>query len=118
MDTSSQKKVKTTYTANEVLTSLQITTLELEAFEQEGVIDFLEKEEKSLDAENYQRLETGINLQREFGVNLPGIDIILNMREKMSSMQSELNSFLGGVRESLNKTLEADLLEIQKLRKK
>ena len=40
------------------------------------------------------KLEMILNLSREMGVNLAGIEIILNMREKMQTMQEEFSRFL------------------------
>jgi MerR family transcriptional regulator/heat shock protein HspR len=45
-----------------------------------------------------ERLEVILNLTRELGVNLAGIEIILNMRDKMASMQSEMEAFMKFVR--------------------
>ena len=40
-----------------------------------------------------ERLELILGLTRDLGVNLAGVEIILNMREKMEQMQSEFNRF-------------------------
>src|ERR1700761_5246071 len=40
-----------------------------------------------------ERLEVILNLTRELGVNLAGIEIILNMRDKMAEMQSQMQDF-------------------------
>ena len=45
-----------------------------------------------------ERLEIILNLTRELGVNLAGIEIILNMRDKMSQMQLEMEAFMKFVR--------------------
>ncbi|HYL46729.1 MAG TPA: helix-turn-helix transcriptional regulator [Candidatus Limnocylindrales bacterium] len=45
-----------------------------------------------------ERLEVILNLTRELGVNLAGIEIILNMRDKMASMQTEMEAFMNFVR--------------------
>lgn len=45
-----------------------------------------------------ERLEVILNLTRELGVNLAGIEIILNMRDKMANMQSEMEAFMKFVR--------------------
>src|SRR6202142_2106155 len=42
-----------------------------------------------------ERLEVILTLTREMGVNLAGIEIILNMREKMAEMQREVEAFTG-----------------------
>ena len=41
-----------------------------------------------------ERLEVILHLTRDLGVNLAGVEIILNMREKMSEMQSEIQEFI------------------------
>lgn len=40
------------------------------------------------------RLELILNLTRDLGVNLAGVEIILNMREKMEKMQREVREFM------------------------
>jgi MerR family transcriptional regulator, heat shock protein HspR len=40
-----------------------------------------------------ERLEVILSLTRELGVNLAGVEIILNMREKMAEMQREFERF-------------------------
>jgi len=40
-----------------------------------------------------ERLEIILSLTRDLGVNLAGVEIILNMREKMDSMQREFERF-------------------------
>jgi MerR family transcriptional regulator/heat shock protein HspR len=51
--------------------------------------------------EDLRQLELILNLTREMGVNLAGIEIILNMRRKMEQMQAEMNEFVGWAREEL-----------------
>lgn len=40
-----------------------------------------------------ERLEVIMSLTRDLGVNLAGVEIILNMREKMEEMQREFERF-------------------------
>ena len=44
--------------------------------------------------EDLERLETILNLTRDLGVNLAGIEIILNMRDRMQKMQEEMQAFV------------------------
>jgi MerR family transcriptional regulator, heat shock protein HspR len=44
--------------------------------------------------EDLQRLEVILELTRELGVNLAGVEIILNMREKMAAMQEQIEQFV------------------------
>ncbi|MEO6727074.1 MAG: MerR family transcriptional regulator [Blastocatellia bacterium] len=52
--------------------------------------------------EDLVRLELVLNLTRDLGVNLAGVEIILNMREKMDQMQCEFNRFFEMLRDYLN----------------
>jgi MerR family transcriptional regulator/heat shock protein HspR len=49
-----------------------------------------------------ERLETILNLTRELGVNLAGVEVILNMREKMEQMQKELDEIIAFVHENVS----------------
>ena len=48
-----------------------------------------------------ERLEVILTLTREMGVNLAGIEIILNMREKMAEMQQQMEAFTSFVQQEL-----------------
>jgi MerR family transcriptional regulator, heat shock protein HspR len=54
-----------------------------------------------------ERLDVILNLTRELGVNLAGIEIILNMRDKMSEMQSEMEAFIKFVRNEMARNFRA-----------
>ena len=41
-----------------------------------------------------ERLEVILKLTRDMGVNLAGVEIILNMREKMAEMQRQIEEFV------------------------
>jgi len=52
-----------------------------------------------------ERLEVILTLTREMGVNLAGIEIILNMREKMGEMQHQMEAFTSFVQQELSRGL-------------
>ncbi len=52
-------------------------------------------------SEDLERLETILNLTRDLGVNLAGIEIILNMRERMRRMQDEMQAFVDFVQRDI-----------------
>lgn len=58
--------------------------------------------------QDLERLEVILTLTRDMGVNLAGIEIILNMRDKMSEMQQEMEAFIGFVRGELAKSFKVD----------
>ena len=51
-----------------------------------------------------ERLEVILNLTRELGVNLAGIEIILNMRDRMSEMHSQMEAFIRFVRSEVSRS--------------
>lgn len=55
--------------------------------------------------EDLERLETILSLTRELGVNLAGVEIILNMRARIEQMQREVNEFMEYVKHELQRGL-------------
>ncbi len=55
--------------------------------------------------EDLAELETILALTRDLGVNLAGVEIILNMRRKMERMQREVNEFMQYVKHELARGL-------------
>jgi MerR family transcriptional regulator/heat shock protein HspR len=51
--------------------------------------------------EDLERLEVILQLTREFGVNLAGVEIILNMRQKMEMMQLQMEEFVSSLNSEL-----------------
>jgi MerR family transcriptional regulator/heat shock protein HspR len=51
--------------------------------------------------EDLERLEVILHLTRDLGVNLAGVEIILNMREKMAEMQRQIQDFFGTLNREL-----------------
>src|SRR5262249_7853273 len=51
--------------------------------------------------EDLERLEVILKLTRELGVNLAGVEIILNMREKMEAMQQQIEQFVSTLNQEL-----------------
>lgn len=51
--------------------------------------------------EDLERLEIILKLTRDLGVNLAGVEIILNMREKMEAMQRQMEEFIATLKNEL-----------------
>ena len=49
--------------------------------------------------EDLKQLQLILNLIRELGVNLAGVEVILNMRQKMERMEADVNELLEYVKE-------------------
>ena len=54
--------------------------------------------------DDLRQLEVILNLTRDLGVNLAGVEIVLNIRRKMEQMQGEFSEFLQQLREELHKS--------------
>jgi MerR family transcriptional regulator/heat shock protein HspR len=52
--------------------------------------------------DDLQRLEVILTLTRELGVNLAGVEVILNMREKMEKMQQQVQEIVAFVQEQIS----------------
>src|SRR6188508_1142408 len=75
----------------------------LRLYEREGLLkpSRTEGNTRLYSEEDLEQLETILALTRDLGVNLAGVEIILNMRRKMEQMQSEMNEFVSHVRQEL-----------------
>src|SRR6188508_2355623 len=89
------KKKTKTYTISAVAELFEIHPQTLRLYEREGLL----KPSRSIGNTrlytdvDLERLEVILSLTRELGVNLAGVEIILNMREKMDAMQREFERF-------------------------
>ena len=94
-----RKKTKT-YTISAVAELFEIHPQTLRLYEREGLL----KPSRSVGNTrlytdtDLERLEVILSLTRELGVNLAGVEIILNMREKMDAMQREFERFFEHLR--------------------
>ena len=84
-----------TYTISAVATQYEIHPQTLRLYEREGLLKPSRSEGNTrlYTDEDLARLEIILSLTRDLGVNLAGVEIILNMREKMDAMQSEFERF-------------------------
>ena len=60
--------------------------------------------------EDLKRLEVILTLTRELGVNLAGVEVILNMREKMERMQQQFDEVITFVRENATSQVAGNAL--------
>jgi len=90
-----------------VATKYGIHPQTLRLYEREGLLkpSRTEGNTRLYSDEDLQDLETILALTRDLGVNLAGVEIILNMRRKMESMQKEVNEFMVYVKGELARGL-------------
>ena len=75
----------------------------LRLYEREGLLkpSRTEGNTRLYSEDDLRQLEVILNLTRDLGVNLAGVEIVLNMRRKMEQMQGEVASFVMWVRQEL-----------------
>ena len=89
-----KKKVKT-YTISAVAELFDVHPQTLRLYEREGLLKPSRSDGNTrlYTDTDLERLEVVLSLTRDLGVNLAGVEIILNMREKMGTMQREFERF-------------------------
>ncbi len=105
------KRNRAAYMISAVAQQFNIHPQTLRLYEREGLLKPSRTEGNTrlyTDAD-LERLETILALTRELGVNLAGVEIVLNMREKMMEMQRQTQEFVEFVRrEWLNRSAESE----------
>ncbi|HZM88309.1 MAG TPA: helix-turn-helix transcriptional regulator [Blastocatellia bacterium] len=98
------------YTISVVAEEYGVHPQTLRLYEREGLItpSRSAKGTRYYTEEDVERLELILNLTRDLGVNLAGVEIILNMREKMNRMQREFENFLQYIRENIAQEFSTD----------
>jgi MerR family transcriptional regulator, heat shock protein HspR len=107
-----KKKVKT-YTISAVAELYDIHPQTLRLYEREGLLKPSRSEGNTrlYTDSDLERLEVILSLTRDLGVNLAGVEIILNMRAKMDAMQREFENFFEYLRTHASEfTQQSDFL--------
>jgi MerR family transcriptional regulator, heat shock protein HspR len=97
-------KGKAAYMISAVAEQYEIHPQTLRLYEREGLLapSRSEGNTRLYTDEDLERLEVILKLTRELGVNLAGVEIILNMREKMEAMQKQIQGFVQTLNEELS----------------
>jgi len=95
-----KKKSKGVYMISAVAEMYEIHPQTLRLYEREGLLKPSRSEGNTryYTDEDLERLEFILNLARDLGVNIAGIAIILQMRERMEEMNRQMQSFVEYVR--------------------
>jgi len=95
-----KKKSKGAYMISAVAEMYEIHPQTLRLYEREGLLlpSRTEGNTRLYTDEDLERLEFILSLARELGVNIAGIAIILQMRERMEEMNRQMQSFVEYVR--------------------
>lgn len=82
----------------------------LRLYEREGLLKPSRSEGNTrlYSPEDLRRLELILNLIRELGVNLAGVEVILNMRERIEAIEAEIGEFLDYIRREFYRGRESE----------
>ena len=80
------------YMIGVVSTRYEVHPQTLRLYEREGLLKPSRTEGKTrlYSDEDLERLEFILNLTRDLGVNLAGVEVVLNLRERLSAIQDEM----------------------------
>src|SRR5512133_283062 len=96
-------KSRAAYMISAVEEQYQIQPQTLRLYEREGLLKPSRSDGNTrlYTDDDLERLEVILHLTRDLGVNLAGVEIILNMREKMAAMQQQIQEFVATLNEQL-----------------
>ena len=91
-----RKKSKAAYMISAVAEQYGVHPQTLRLYEREGLLKPSRSDGNTrlYTDEDIERLEVILKLTRDLGVNLAGVEIILNMREKMAVMERQMQEFI------------------------
>jgi MerR family transcriptional regulator, heat shock protein HspR len=98
-----KRRSKGAYMISAVAEMYDIHPQTLRLYEREGLLkpSRTEGNTRLYTDEDLERLEFILNLARDLGVNISGIAIILQMRERMEEMNRQMQSFVDYVRSEM-----------------
>ena len=98
-----RKKTKGSFTISVVAEQFGIHPQTLRLYEREGLLkpSRTEGNTRMYTDADVERLDLILSLTRDLGVNLAGVEIILNMRSKMEAMQAQMEEFVSYVNTNL-----------------
>ena len=99
-----QRKTKGSYTISVVAERFDVHPQTLRMYEREGLLQpsRTDGNTRLYTDEDIDRLDVILSLTRDLGVNLAGVEIILNMRSKMDAMQRQMREFVSYVNSSMD----------------
>ena len=98
-----QRKTKGSYTISVVAERFNVHPQTLRLYEREGLLKPTRTQGNTrlYTDEDMDQLDVILSLTRDLGVNLAGVEIILNMRSKMDAMQRQMREFVKYVNSSM-----------------
>jgi MerR family transcriptional regulator/heat shock protein HspR len=105
-----KRKTRGAYMISSVAEMYEIHPQTLRLYEREGLLkpSRTEGNTRLYTDEDLERLEFILNLARDLGVNISGIAIILQMRERMEEMNRQMQGFVDYVRSEMLTRMQAE----------
>jgi len=105
-----KKKGKAAYMISAVAETYGIHPQTLRLYEREGLLKPSRSDGNTrlYTQEDLERLEVILNLTRDLGVNLAGVEVILNMRQRLEEMHREMQEFIEYVEREFKHSPELD----------
>ena len=98
-----RKKDRAAFMISVVARQFEVHPQTLRLYEREGLLkpSRTEGNTRLYSEKDLETLSFILSLTRELGVNLAGVEIIMNMRRRMEAMQTEMEQFMASLREEL-----------------
>ena len=118
----SKRKGKAAYMISAVAETYGIHPQTLRLYEREGLLKPSRSDGNTrlYTADDLEQLELILSLTRDLGVNLAGVEVVLNMRRRMEEMQLEMTEFIKYVEQQianrspeLNQKIQHALVRVQ-----
>ena len=99
------KKDRAYYMISVVAKQFDVHPQTLRLYEREGLLrpSRTEGNTRLYSDRDLETLTLILNLTRDLGVNLAGVEIIMNMRRRMERMQQEVDRFVAGLQEEFQR---------------
>ena len=106
-------KDKAYYMISVVARRFEVHPQTLRLYEREGLVkpSRTQGNTRLYSEEDLERLSFILNLTRDLGVNLAGVEIIVNLRRRIETMQQEMDRFVAQVRDELGKRVQEGAIE-------
>jgi MerR family transcriptional regulator/heat shock protein HspR len=98
------RKGRGAYMISVVAQQFEVHPQTLRLYEREGLLkpSRTQGNTRLYSDEDLEVLQFILKLTRELGVNLAGVEIIMNMRRRMQAMQDEMDRFVARLREEIH----------------
>ncbi len=106
-------KDKAYYMISVVARRFEVHPQTLRLYEREGLVQpsRTQGNTRLYSEADLERLSFILNLTRDLGVNLAGVEIIMNLRGRIETMQQEMDRFVAQVRDELGKRVQEGAIE-------